>query len=387
MPNPYDSVVDTAIEFTMKEHEHSPPVPIVDHYRVMGDGIAAITGQQVPPEKWMVWFVFLDDRALRLAQSEKCRLIARTMRESLTQGGFPGELADQVDIRFSSHETIDKAGGVPRFIYAAIAPRIPFLSGFTGDALKATFLSPASMLGWAGFLVALLGDRVGLPEWLRWSVAAALLVPSTILHYRQRREGRRQVVAGLAQAAQALGFREVPDPKALLGSLGLLRARAFRGHRIRWGLERASGTGKTILAGAQIGSVGDEMTHHLVACWSLAGSPLPDFDLRPETLGGRVASALGGQDIDFDTNPTFSARYRLRAGDEQAVRRVFRPEVLNFFVRDGEDEIWTEGWHAEARDGWLIVHRPHPMAEVAAQLLPEYLGRTQELFDLLTARR
>jgi hypothetical protein len=315
------------------------------------------------------------------------------MKESLKESGFPAEFAEHLDIRFCSKQTIDAAGSESGFLEQALAPATrPQPSAgaeVTTSVLKSMFLSPSSLLGFAGVLVVLFGDSVGLPEWLKWSAGVVLIVPGAISHYRQRRRRKRQFLAGLAEAAEALGFRELPDPQASLKSLGLLRARAFRGHRLSWGLERTTPAGKTILAGARAGSVGDDddVHHHLVACWPLASSPLPDFDLRPETVAGRVASALGGQDIDFDTNPAFSARYRLRAGDEQAARRVFRPEVLNFFIRGGGDEPWTEAWHVEARDGWLIVHRPHLIAALALPLLPGFLQQTGELFDLMTVRR
>src|SRR5262249_2108012 len=133
--------------------------------------------------------------------------------------------------------------------------------------------SPSSVLGFAGLLVMGFGDRAGLPEWLRLSAFAALLTASAILYYRERRQMKPELAGDLVAAAAELGFGELKDPGRSFAALGLDRAPAFRGHRVRWAFEREASTGKTILAGA-IASLGsDSVQHHIVSCWSLAGSP------------------------------------------------------------------------------------------------------------------
>lgn len=371
----------------MKEHANTPPAPIVDSFMVGGEAIASISGQPTPPERWVVWFAFPDERSLQLAQREKCALIARTMKHALKQSGYPAALADNLDLRFCSKEAIDKAGPDAEFLEQQLAPAGRVESGIINASILKTFLSPSRLMGFAGLLVLLFGDYVGLSEGLKWIVGLALIIPSTIIDYWRHRRMKGEFRADVARAGQALGFRALPDSRQALKALGLLDAGGFRGNRLRWALERADATGKAILACAQRGSVGDETTHYLVSCRSLAGSRLPDFDLRPETTASRMAAALGGQDLDFDANAAFSDRYRLRAGDEASARLTFRPEVLNFFVRGGDDELWSGGWYAQARAGWLIVHRPHLSEEMALHLLPVFQERTQELFELLTARR
>lgn len=86
-----------------------------------------------------------------------------------------------------------------------------------------------------------------------------------------------------------------------------------------------------------------------IACFRLPRR-LPDFSLAPEGLGDRIASALGGQDVDFPSHPGFSKQYRLR-GDESALRSLFDPEILSTFER-------RPGWTVESAAGWLGVHRP-----------------------------
>ncbi len=68
---------------------------------------------------------------------------------------------------------------------------------------------------------------------------------------------------------------------------------------------------------------------------------LPQFALRPENLFHRIGDVLGYQDIDFDSYPTFSAKYLLRGNDERKVRDVFTHEVQAFF--EAKEGVSTEG--------------------------------------------
>ena len=71
---------------------------------------------------------------------------------------------------------------------------------------------------------------------------------------------------------------------------------------------------------------------------------LPQFSLRPEGRSDKIGSALGYQDIDFESDRTgveFSKKYLLQGKDEQKVRELFATEVLGFF--EGQDGISTEG--------------------------------------------
>ena len=68
---------------------------------------------------------------------------------------------------------------------------------------------------------------------------------------------------------------------------------------------------------------------------------LPQFTLRPEGLLDKIGSAFGSQDIDFDSHPTFSKQYLLRAADEQACGVVFTDSVLEYY--DQRKGLSTEG--------------------------------------------
>lgn len=55
---------------------------------------------------------------------------------------------------------------------------------------------------------------------------------------------------------------------------------------------------------------------------------LPRFELSPEGALEKVATALGGQDIDFESHPRFSGMYLLRGDKEARVRELFTAEVM-----------------------------------------------------------
>lgn len=64
-------------------------------------------------------------------------------------------------------------------------------------------------------------------------------------------------------------------------------------------------------------------------------SYLPKFSLEPENMLHKIGSFLGYPDINFNSHPEFSKRYRLTGPDESAIRNCFTPDVLTFFETHG----------------------------------------------------
>ncbi len=70
---------------------------------------------------------------------------------------------------------------------------------------------------------------------------------------------------------------------------------------------------------------------------------LPSFTIQPENWAHKVGSAVGHQDIDFDSHKAFSDDYLLRGKDEGAVRNLFTDELIAYFEQhkklcaEGED--------------------------------------------------
>ncbi|HEV3144244.1 MAG TPA: hypothetical protein VGZ47_10195 [Gemmataceae bacterium] len=87
-----------------------------------------------------------------------------------------------------------------------------------------------------------------------------------------------------------------------------------------------------------------------VICFEAEDMDLPSFTLRPESFWHKIGSIFGYKDISFDSHPTFSKRYLLRGPDEDAIREVFTPEVLDFLEE-------TNGICVEAEGPQLLYYR------------------------------
>jgi hypothetical protein len=57
---------------------------------------------------------------------------------------------------------------------------------------------------------------------------------------------------------------------------------------------------------------------------------LPEFLLHPESVFFKAAKALGAQDIDFPDFPEFNKMFSVQGADEDGIREVFTPDVIQF---------------------------------------------------------
>lgn len=87
-----------------------------------------------------------------------------------------------------------------------------------------------------------------------------------------------------------------------------------------------------------------------VGAFRLADESFPEFSLRPENVIHKISEAMGYQDIDFEENQQFSGRYLLRGPDEDAIRKLFSADILEFFAAN-------PGWSVEGGGEWIIVFR------------------------------
>lgn len=76
---------------------------------------------------------------------------------------------------------------------------------------------------------------------------------------------------------------------------------------------------------------------------------LPEFLLKPEHVGHKIAAYFGWEDIDFAHQPHFSNTYHLSGDDETWIRDNFTDPVLSYFSK-------TSGWHVEAANHFLIFY-------------------------------
>jgi hypothetical protein len=87
-----------------------------------------------------------------------------------------------------------------------------------------------------------------------------------------------------------------------------------------------------------------------VVCFRSAELSLTPFTLRPQRLFDRLTAMLGWHDIDFEEYPVFSKKYHLRGPSEEAVRKLFRGDVLAWL--EGQTPLCLEG-----NDTRLLVYR------------------------------
>ncbi|HTH46369.1 MAG TPA: hypothetical protein VMB21_02555 [Candidatus Limnocylindria bacterium] len=104
---------------------------------------------------------------------------------------------------------------------------------------------------------------------------------------------------------------------------------------------------------------------------SSRGLLLPRFGLEPE---GIVDKLLDRPDVDFESHPEFSRRYRLWGMSELTLRTLFRPALLDFFSE-------RPGWSLEAQGGWLLLCRKDSL--VSAEELPVFVRDVLELHAAL----
>lgn len=117
-----------------------------------------------------------------------------------------------------------------------------------------------------------------------------------------------------------------------------------------------------------------------VAAFRFPGLVLPAFELSSKGLVQRIASAMGRGDVEFESHPGFSRRFRLRADDESAVRLLFPPAVLDFFEHlDPAFDQTVEG----ARE-CVVVYRGGQ--EVDAAAVRAFINQATAVASLFRAR-
>ncbi len=122
------------------------------------------------------------------------------------------------------------------------------------------------------------------------------------------------------------------------------------------------------------GSGKHKHTHHQTVIAFMGPSlALPQFELKPENLFHKIGGMLGMKDINFDTHPKFSKMFYLRGSDEEAIRRVFRPEVLSLFEQ-------RPGLYVQAAGEKVVYFRAGK--RVSAEEYRQLLAEAFELYGL-----
>lgn len=121
---------------------------------------------------------------------------------------------------------------------------------------------------------------------------------------------------------------------------------------------------------------GKNSQHHLQSIVALQSGQLvcPDFTMRPEGMFDKIGSALGFQDIDFESHELFSKSFVLQGSNEEAIRRYFTPSVLDFFAS-------KPGISVEAQNGTLFFYRARK--RIQPQEIKDNLAQAYEVFGVM----
>ncbi|MHB1261525.1 MAG: hypothetical protein ACYC2H_07395 [Thermoplasmatota archaeon] len=117
---------------------------------------------------------------------------------------------------------------------------------------------------------------------------------------------------------------------------------------------------KRVLAGARDGVAlrvvdaryergsGKHKSYHNASTVALE-MPFPlDLTIEPETFGHKVADALGGEDIDVESDE-FSRRFWVKSPDRRTAYAVLHPGAIEFLLKVGSRMTWH--WYG----GWLVM--------------------------------
>lgn len=111
----------------------------------------------------------------------------------------------------------------------------------------------------------------------------------------------------------------------------------------------------------EVGHPHGEPTFQTIAAFKLTGSNLPNFNLQPRSIAGRVLSVFG-KGIEFGDDSAFSRDYFLTSTEESGVRACFTPEFRKFF--EGLEQYDSvKNWHLQKCGDWVIVYRKNEGAE------------------------
>lgn len=90
-----------------------------------------------------------------------------------------------------------------------------------------------------------------------------------------------------------------------------------------------------------------------VASFIKAGGALPEFEMEPKGILGKIGDALLHKNINFESHPEFSRRYQLRSPEQDRTRALFTPALLSFL----ESLDPKKNWSLEGLGETLIIYR------------------------------
>lgn len=184
------------------------------------------------------------------------------------------------------------------------------------------------------------------PQWVILGGIAVLATGGVLLARAAERKRRE----ALEEFCLMRGFRFEAGRPGAEAPLAEFFEPFRSGHSRKWGYTLSgtvSGRSVTTFEYAWVTGGGKSSHRHAIhgMLWETPGGRLPAFTLGPENLLTRLAGVFGGQDIDFADTPEFSNAYRLRGGDEAAIRAFLTPALRQYLTLAPGQQVATGGAH------------------------------------------
>lgn len=187
---------------------------------------------------------------------------------------------------------------------------------------------------------------------LLFIVVIALVIGVSAWHSHKKSKAR---TAAFEQQAAGMGLQFDPDAQGVRDRLiGMNLMTAGRGQRARNLISGDAGDVRISIFDYQYttGSGKSSRTHiQTVVALESPDINAPTFSMRQQNAFlDRIGKFFGGQDIDFESHPTFSEMFVLKGPEEKIIRDFFTPDLLTFF----ETKV---GHCVEGAAGQIILYK------------------------------
>ena len=194
---------------------------------------------------------------------------------------------------------------------------------------------------------------LAVPEWLPFLGIGIVLIAIFAAISASMARKRTQAMSA---AALAMGFNFEGNDKSKAPNLATTlftkgSGRTFRNIMTR----RSGGMDVTLFDYSYVISDGRNAQTHAqtVASFSKPGLGMPEFEMQPKGIMGKIVDALSHKNIHFDSHPEVSRRYQVRSPEQERARDLFTPALLSFL----ENLDPKSNWSLEGAGDTVIVFR------------------------------
>jgi len=185
---------------------------------------------------------------------------------------------------------------------------------------------------------------------------------------------RRKALEDLA-VSRGMTFVKDGPPQSVVTGTGLpLFARGDRRHWSNMLAGAGAGGASEIFFFDYTYSTGSGRNRHshglTLALADFRSPRLPDFELKPEGIIYKIGELLGFKDIDIESAPEFSSKYRLTGPSEPAVRAFFGPAAVMCFERH-------QGLCVQGNGRYMLIYRKE--AQLSAAAYPGFIDEVREV--------